>query len=189
MTTQIAILGWGSLLWDSRPNFDENHGPWQLAGPNLKVEFSRISESRSGALTLVVDSDNGSPCRVAYAISKRREPEDAICDLRSREGTVRKNIGIYYSDGTQGQSKNPATLAAVIPWAEKLGLDVVVWTDLATNFKEQTKLEFSVQNAIAHLQTLDAKAKVSAVEYVWRAPEFITTPLRATLEVQPWFKH
>ncbi len=100
----IAILGWGSLLWDKRPEFDEHHGFWALDGPNLKIEFSRISQTRSGALTLVIDPANGTSCRVAHTKSKRRNSEDAICGLRSREGTTRANMGIYFADDSLNQS-------------------------------------------------------------------------------------
>jgi hypothetical protein len=26
---RIALLGWGSLLWEGGPDFDRWHGPWQ----------------------------------------------------------------------------------------------------------------------------------------------------------------
>lgn len=52
---KIAILGWGSLIWDERPEFDSHHEEWTSGGPVLQLEFSRISESRKGALTLVID--------------------------------------------------------------------------------------------------------------------------------------
>lgn len=39
---KIALLGWGSLLWDKRPEFDEYHEPWQFDGPELPLEFSRF---------------------------------------------------------------------------------------------------------------------------------------------------
>lgn len=80
----IYILGWGSLIWDKRPEFEDYHGPWQSDGPTLKLEFSRISQkTRLGALTLAIDPSNGAPCRVAYTRSTRKDPNDAICDLRS----------------------------------------------------------------------------------------------------------
>lgn len=49
---RIAILGWGSLLWEGGQEFDTWHGPWQYDGPTLKLEFSRVSKKRLGALTL-----------------------------------------------------------------------------------------------------------------------------------------
>ena len=57
---RIAILGWGSLLWDKRAEFDwfeKQYEQWQCDGPTLKLEFSRVSESRGNALTLVLDTD------------------------------------------------------------------------------------------------------------------------------------
>ena len=79
---RIGILGWGSLLWEGGREFDDWHGPWQYDGPNLKIEFSRVSERRLGALTLVIDAEYGSPTTVAWCLSKRETLEDAICDLR-----------------------------------------------------------------------------------------------------------
>jgi len=43
---KIAILGRGSLLWDKKPEFEKRHGSWYEDGPLLKLEFSRISDSR-----------------------------------------------------------------------------------------------------------------------------------------------
>jgi hypothetical protein len=62
--TKIAILGWGSLIWDKREEFERLHGPWQSDGPSLKIEFSRISSTRGGALTLVIDPHHGAICTV-----------------------------------------------------------------------------------------------------------------------------
>ena len=188
MPNRIAILGWGSLLWDERPEFDEHHGSWESAGPELKIEFSRVSQTRGGALTLVVDPSNGTNCRVAFARSKRRDPEDTICDLRSREGTTRSNIGFYFADGSRSQCKDSRTLAAVTAWVAASANDVVVWTDLRSNFQSLCGQPFSIEAALAHLRSLEARAKSGAAEYVWRAPGFVKTALRTALEAEPWFK-
>lgn len=188
MTPHIAILGWGSLLWDEHPDFDGQHGEWKLDGPELQIEFSRISQSRQGALTLVIDPTNGVGCQVAYTASTRRDADDAICDLRSREGTTRSNIGFYFADGSRSQSKDKGTLATVKTWATAKNIDVVVWTDLPTNFEIQQSRKFSVESALAYLRKLDAKAKAGASEYVWCAPDFVRTPLRTALEAMPRFK-
>lgn len=52
---KIAILGWGSLIWDKR-NL-RLAGEWQVGGPVLPIEFSRVSGY--GRLTLVIDPLHG----------------------------------------------------------------------------------------------------------------------------------
>ena len=186
----IAILGWGSLLWDKRQEFDEQHDEWQFDGPSLKIEFSRISKTRNGALTLVLDAKNGKECQVAYALSKRKNPDDAICDVRSREGTILENIGFHFVDKSRHQARDEEVLKAVQNWASKKKIDVVIWTDLKSNFQEKSerKKPFSIETALSHIQALDSQGKAKAAEYVWRTPTFVTTPLREALQSQPWFQ-
>ncbi len=186
MTRQIAILGWGSLLWDRRPEFDQQHHEWLPDGPILKLEFSRISNSRLGALTLVIDPAHGAPCRVAYALSKRSDPEDAICDLRSREQTTRENIGWVFADGSDGHARDRASREAIAGWAKACKFDVAVWTDLPSKFREVCGEPFSIDAAVRHVERLSAEAKAKAAEYVWRAPAFVDTPVRRALQEQPW---
>jgi hypothetical protein len=92
MPPQIAILGWGSLLWEGGSDFDQGHDDWRGDGPTLSLEFSRVSSSRLGALTLVIDPQHGSVATVAWCLSKRKSPEDAVADLRCREGCSARNI-------------------------------------------------------------------------------------------------
>ena len=52
---KIAILGWGSLLWQPKDlQFDKEIG-WSKNGPMLPIEFARIS--KDGRLTLVITKD------------------------------------------------------------------------------------------------------------------------------------
>src|SRR5579872_7505583 len=69
---KIAILGWGSLLWEPGEFFNEWITAWQPDGPELDIEFSRISRKRGGALTLVIDETNGASTKVAWCLSKRK---------------------------------------------------------------------------------------------------------------------
>ena len=182
---RIAILGWGSLLWDERPDFDVTHAEWQLDGPILPLEFSRVSKSRGDALTLVIDTNNGTDCRIAYAMSKRRCPVDTITDLRCREGTIMKWIGYYFADDSSRAEVDVPS--AIVSWAKEKSFDVVVWTALPSNFKQKTKREFTIDAAIEHLQGLSPEGKANAASYVWRAPDFVQTNLREALETEPWF--
>jgi len=191
---KIAILGWGSLLWDSRPefaSFQKQHESWKDDGPTLRLEFSRISSSRKGALTLVLETEpNGTLCQVAYAASKRDNLDDVRCDLRYREGTELVNIGFCVTTPPgQSHGRCSQAISSILKWAAEPEhkFDVVVWTDLDSNFQQKRGRSFSLEEAILHLQGLDREGKSKAAEYVWRAPDFIRTPLRSTLEAIPWF--
>jgi len=187
MPPQIAILGWGSLLWEGGADFDRWHDEWRLDGPVLKLEFSRVSSSRLNALTLVIDPVHGVPNTVAWCLSRRRDPDDAIADLRSREGTTLANIGRVLLPQPRGDLQDDEPTRDIAAWARTHALDVVVWTKLASNFESEVKRPFSVAEAVAHLKRLPAAGKAKAAEYIWRTPEFISTPLRSAVQKEPWF--
>jgi hypothetical protein len=187
MDKKIAILGWGSLLWEDSPLFDDQHGPWKEDGPALLIEFSRISSSRHGALTLVIDPDKGVPVRVSYCLSKRTDPQDAVCDLRCREGTTVANIGYLCPNGKQVRSRHSESLETIKQWAKESNLDFVVWTDLRGNFEKESGTPFSFEAVVSYLKSLCPLGKAKAFEYISRAPKFVKTPLRTTLQIEPWF--
>lgn len=127
---KTAILGWGSLTWDQH-ELPKRSGDWQTGGPELKLEFSRVSSSRSRALTLVIDPANGVECEVQFAVSAQTELSDAVCDLRTREGTVVKRIGfVDLLSGRQRANVHPPSAEAIRLWARRKQFDAVVWTDL-----------------------------------------------------------
>jgi hypothetical protein len=183
--TRIALLGWGSLIWDARPEFDRWHDSWRRGGPHLKLEFSRISTTRHGALTLVIDPVCGAWNSVCYSVSKRSALSDAVGDLQRREGTIDAHIG--YVSGTSRRCRDPASGEAIEDWVARNGIEAAVWTDLPGNFAAKTGQIFSIEAAIAYLRALDADATASAVAYISGAPDFVRTPLRDALSAEPWF--
>lgn len=187
MPPQTAILGWGSLLWEGGAEFDRWHAEWSCDGPSLPIEFSRVSTSRLGALTLVIDHEHGSPITVAWCLSKRKDPDDAVADLRCREACLLKNIARLDLPFSPSGSLDRKEVTAVAEWATNRHLDVVVWTALENNFEEKVRKPYSVAEAVAYLKSLPRPAKVRAAEYVWRAPAFVQTNLRKALETEPWF--
>lgn len=189
MAQRIAILGWGSLIWDDRfPEFDKHREDWRLDGPTIRLEFSRISGTRGGALTLVIDAKHGTACRVAYALSKRKTVDDAIADLRCREQTVLSRIGFVLPDGShRPNGRDEAAIDTIREWARENDVDAAVWTDLDSNFEQVCGEPFSLEAALLHVQGLDPPGKAQAAEYVWRSPDFVVTPLRAALQAAPWF--
>src|SRR4029079_2271015 len=97
----------GSLSWQGCGECDEWVEPWKYDGPKLKIEFSRISKRRLGALTLVIDTEQGVPTTVACCLSKREKIEDAISDLRFREETTNENIGFIRLDEQPPETEDP----------------------------------------------------------------------------------
>lgn len=85
---KIVILGWGSLIWD--PRGLPREGIWQIGGPKLPIEFSRIS--KDCRLTLVIDVENKKYVSTRYVLSPRVDIDDVIKDLalREREGLTKR---------------------------------------------------------------------------------------------------
>ena len=180
MTERITLLGWGSLLWEGGSEFDAWHGPWQNDGPLLSIEFSRVSSSRHGALTLVIDSANGVPTTVAHCVSRRSNIAEAIEDLRRREGASVQNIGFVRRSG-EARFRDRQSRDTILSWAANRDMDGVVWTDLPSNFAEKLDQPFSVPAALTYVHALEPEGKAKALEYFRRAPPFVRTPLRDAL--------
>lgn len=176
-TVRIALLGWGSLLWEGGNTFDEWHEPWQCDGPSLRIEFSRVSCSRGGALTLVIDPENGVPVHVAWCLSRRQTIGDAIEDLHKREQTPVRNIGQLSVTGDTDHHDSDV-LNSICAWAKEQELDGVVWTNLRSNFATKRLEPFSIDAAMRYLKSLEGDSRIKAVEYFRRAPSFVQTPLR-----------
>ena len=110
--------------------------------------------------------------------------EDAVADLRCREGAEIDKIQSLVLGDPIPSDEYAKTIAL---WATSKELDVVVWTGLPSNFSNKLNQPFSVEAAVAYLKSLPLNGKVRAAEYIWRAPEFVTTPLRSAMQVEPWF--
>jgi hypothetical protein len=175
---KIAILGWGSLVWD--PRGLPIKGDWEKSGPILPLEFSRVS--KDARLTLVIDLDNGEHVASRYIESSRTKLNDAIADLRDREGTVWQHIGfVNLTDRTTSQKMCPKqadVFECILKWCKKSTYEAVIWTALQSQFQSETGKGFSVENAIEYLQGLPKTARDNALYYIERAPAEVTTPLR-----------
>jgi len=176
--TRIAILGWGSLIWDQREL--PTNGGWSDGGPTLPLEFSR--KSSDGRLTLVIDTEHGRDVPTRYAESTRHDTEDAVCDLMHREGTDRGNIGCV---NRRMNCPTEAIEARIWHWAVDQSCDFVVWTKLRPRIPDDW-LGFSVQRAETYLRNLPRVCKERAREYIVKAPPEVKTPLREHLT--DWLK-
>lgn len=176
---KIAIVGWGSLIkkLDGLPIL----GDWQTGGPILQIEFSRISNN--GRITLVIDEINGAKVGAFYAISFREDLEEAITDLKKREGTPNRNrIGFCnITDGSSNQwadKQHHQSCEVIRAWGAKNKFDAVIWTALTSNFQDKCKESFSVDGALSYLENLEPSKKQIAIEYIRDAPPEVLTPFR-----------
>lgn len=179
---RIAILGWGSLIWD--PRGLPRTSNWEKGGPELPIEFSRMSQD--DRLTLVIDQINGARVPTRFAVSPRRDIADAICDLCAREGTVIGNIGYLNLTTSDNRCRLQAELGNIQKWVTLNRFDAVIWTDLPPKWEKNTA--FSIERAVEYLKSLRGDKEERAREYIVKAPCEIDTPLRAELRKDGWLK-
>ncbi len=180
---KIAVLAWGSLVWDPREL--KTTGEFVPVGPLLPIEFCRISGD--GRLTLAIDETFGAVCKTYSAPSAFGDLSAAIENLRLREQTNAREIG-FVEPASGGQSgvaarRHPKAVATVAAWAEAIGYDAAIWSALSSNFEERSKSRepFSLTAAIRYLESLEADdaAKFErALAYIQRAPPEVETPVR-----------
>lgn len=188
MTARIAILGWGSLLWDLDDLAPKVEPPWALrAGPRLPMEFSRVSAKRLMGLVVALDPMDGVPCPTHAIRSRRKALPEAVADLAARERAPAGRIGWAGADG-RGASRLPDVTRLVADWCAAAGWDGAVWTDLEPNFHAMTGKPFSIPAGIAHLRELPPANLAEAHRYIRSAPLGTRTPLRRALVRDAWWR-
>lgn len=187
---RIAVIGWGSLIWDLDDLAPKVEGAWLMrAGPVLPFEFSRISPKRKLALAVCLDADCGAPCPTNAILSHRDDIHQAAEDLRARErAPAVERIGAFCARTGFRRSRIAAVGAAAADWCRATGAAGAVWTDLESNFEEVKGALFSVAAGVAYLQTLEGESLGEAVRYIENAPEATRTPLREALATNSWWR-
>ncbi|MCZ2101572.1 MAG: hypothetical protein LC107_08560 [Chitinophagales bacterium] len=180
---KIAILGWGSLIWDPRNlKFDKDIG-WNEKGPLLPIEFSRIS--KDGRLTLVIDP-NAEEIQTLYAISSYESLDESILDLAVREGTGRKSIGCYDKTKDDFSPTSFEFRENIKSWIDTTECDAVIWTNLSEKWETKNDngddVTIKPNERISYLRSLVGHKSVLAEEYIRKAPRQINTPIRREIE-------
>ena len=180
---KIAILAWGSLVWDPRELKERIEHGFKPGGPKLPIEFSRVSKDTR--LTLVIDRLHGVDVPTGFAVSIRSSLSEVVEDLCEREGTNKQHIGFTDVTGVQASfGEYPDHKFAhdiILPWIKTLGFDAVVWTALPSNYHDRTQQIFSVDNAVSYLLDLPLVQRQKALEFVRNAPKEVQTPVRTRL--------
>lgn len=186
---KIAILGWGSLIWNPGnleiEKAQEQNG-WFDDGPMLPIEFARISQD--GRLTLVI-APGSEEVRTLYAISKFEDLDEAILDLAVREGCGKNRVGFFLKTDRVFHSKEFEPKQNIESWINTdEEISAVIWTDLHKNFKDKIGLELTEENAINYLRSLPLEIKAKAEQYIRRTPAIVNTKIRrAVVQVLCWY--
>ena len=174
---KIAILGWGSLIWQPKDlKFDENMG-WKKNGPVLPIEFARIS--KDGRLTLVI-TPNGTEVTTLYSVSSFDNLDLAVLNLKKREGTNEKYIGSYNKSKDEFSPIEFPYKDNIKNWIQTSDFDAVIWTNLPEklNLENMTKTEKDPDGRINYLQNLKGSESALAEEYIRNTPKQIATKYR-----------
>ncbi len=185
----IAILAYGSLVWDEECLAPHITGGWRLGeGPRLPVEFCRISPKRQQALVLTIDAAQGHEVATSFTLSRRRELAAAVSDLARRERCDERFIGICRRDGSHANT-DPAIAERVHAWLlTRPQLDATIWAALPVNFHAETGQPFNLANAVSYLRRLAGAALAEAWRYITYAPRETDTPLRRHLTTDAWWR-
>jgi hypothetical protein len=176
---KIAILGWGSLIWN-RGDLAMT-GEWQPDGPMLPVEYARVSQD--GRLTLVIAP--GMPAVPTYwGVAALPNLNQAITNLKQREQTGSEYIGYLRKDEARSRTGTlPATIITTLhDWLHTHHLDAVIWTNLPPRFDKTTGRMPTIAEALDYLRGLDGDTRQRAETYIRRTPPQIRTPIRAAVE-------
>jgi len=180
----IACLGWGSLIWDSRELPIKRE--WFIDGPLVSVEFLR--KSNDGRMTLVLN-ESADPVRSLWAMMDSGDLEEAKKSLAQREsgGTkadwIIKNIGAWKS----GES-DPKMISSLTDWAGSNGIDAVIWTALPHKHPNDGASIPIAEEIVTYLKSLTGAPSDNARKYVVNAPKQIDTRIRRIIESELGWK-
>ncbi|OFW02799.1 MAG: hypothetical protein A3H94_03650 [Acidobacteria bacterium RIFCSPLOWO2_02_FULL_60_20] len=195
---EIAVIGWGSLLWCPGSLLIKTR--WNRDGPELQIEFARISSD--GRLTLVLHPNPTATAQKTYwASSQFADIEQARENLRLREGRcglkeihacaiAEEGNRLHWSADeipTEVKTKIGAWLSS-----KKEVVQAAVWTGLRTNWEEKRGRTFTTDDAVSYLTELrrhaaDAKVVIDrAEEYLRNAPDQLQTEVRDRMRAVGW---
>lgn len=183
---RIAIIGFGSLIWDLDDLEPHVTGEWFVAqGPTLPIEFALVSRKRNRALAAVIDHSLGEHVTCSVIESSKTSLHDALEDLARRERCEPQHIGATHRANGFSRAKHAQTLRLVELWLHATHYDGAVWTDTQTNFETTTGEPFTLETAIEYLRELEGDSLRQAKQYIEKAP--VSTPLRRRLLDEHWW--
>jgi hypothetical protein len=170
MGGKIAVIGWGSLIWNpgvgaEKLNID---GLWRCDGPKLPVQFARISGGDRLTLVLLDEAD---PMTTYWAIHESSDPSKAKSNLGRREGNTKNPENVVdevLSDG-KAKTKNMETIQV---WLKEKKIERAIWTNFSCNFEEKLEeKKYSEDKAAEYLHGLAKNNNIDCARtYITRTP-------------------
>lgn len=166
MVAKIVYLGWGSLLWKYQKLKIDG---WKQTNLKLPLEFSRISQD--GRLTLVIDPENGTLNKVWMTETKYKNIDNAIKALKQREKTLRSGISYVNLSKKKYRIQNtpPKIGQEIVMWALENEIDVVIWTDLKSNWEKVRDTKYSLTDSIKYFKETEIITQMKIFDYVYGA--------------------
>lgn len=174
---RLGCLAWGSLVWD--PRTLPRIGEFQLDGPDLPIEFSRVS--LDGRVTLVIDVE-APLLRTFWVELDVSTLDEAVEALGRRERIVPERWPDWVGRYQRGSAPPVEPFRALDVWVEDRGLDAVLWTALPSRSPDGQFVRPSYEQQRAHLESLSGEALARAEQYIRRTPMPVKTPWRALFE-------
>ena len=177
---QIAVIGWGSLVWC--PGVLQIKTRWRLDGPELPVEFARIS--KDCRLTLVL-LENTLPQKTYWAVSAYTNVKKARENLLEREGSKDiQKIAFLDHEGNCGGSILPEARSQIKNWLTgHRDIHTAIWTALDSNWQKRYSKSFNYDDALAYIKEHLGNERGDKIkEYICNTPPQIQTPLRKRIE-------
>lgn len=144
---KIACLGWGSLIW--KPEALPVVGDWQIDGPSLPVEFSRVGDGGELATAICIDAPLSDVC---WTLLDASSLPLAVQALRERE-----KIPAARDDGVGTLLPRKHVVGSLSKWAVSKGLDAVTWTALPPRYEGIENRIPSLEDVLAYLESLTGR--------------------------------
>lgn len=170
----VAVLGWGSLIWDPRELVLEN--PWAGDGPMIRVDYLRRSSRNRVTLVLHETAREVPSLWTSYAGDNWTRVRDMLV---VREGVTGQPDAIQHWATGGGERTNIAGLPA---WAGGNGADHVLWTGLPPRWDRIDGRLPTLEQVVVCLGGLRPDRHHAAEEYVRRTPVQIMTPIREAIQ-------
>jgi 1,4-dihydroxy-2-naphthoyl-CoA synthase len=144
---------------------------WQQSNLKLPLEFSRISDKGRGRMTLVIDDINGKNNNIWINYCLEPNVNKAINYLKLREQTSKNNIAYINLRTRKYRIPNTSLhiIKKLVQWATKSGVEVIIWTDLKSNWKQIRGMEYNIRDAFDYYESAQHETQIDIMDYVKKA--------------------